>query len=97
MCFNINTTSKFFVGVAFKGRNFIIHVEYFDAKNIFLHLFSMILKNRPNVVQYLSTLIKKALKSIDWRTVLYRNYTKYNVSLSRMARQNTVDGRMQKK
>ena len=95
MCFNRNTTSKFFVGISFKGRKFIIRVEYFDAKNIFSHLFLLILKHIPKVVQYLSTPIKKALKIRYWRTFLNSKYTKYNAFLSRMVRQNNVDGRMQ--
>ena len=51
MRFKRKTTSKFFVGIKVKGGNFIIHVEYFDAKNIFSHLFLQNLKHRPNVFQ----------------------------------------------
>ena len=60
--FKRNTISKFFVGVTVKGRKFIIHEEYFDAKNIFSHQFLQNLKHRPNMVQHLSKKTKKALK-----------------------------------
>ena len=50
-----------FGGITFKGGKFIIHAEYFDAKNIFSHPFLQNLKHRPNVVQYLSKPMKKAL------------------------------------
>ena len=40
MRFKIKTTIHFFVGVTVKGRKFIIHVEYFDANNMFSHPFS---------------------------------------------------------
>ena len=62
MCFKIKTTLKYFVGIKVKGRKFIIHSEYSDSKNIFSHPFLQNFKHRPNVVQYLSKLAKKALK-----------------------------------
>ena len=49
MRFKRNKTSKYFVGITVKGRNFIIHMEYFDAKNIFSHRFLRHLKHIPNV------------------------------------------------
>ena len=61
-------TIKFFVGIIFKGRKFIAHAEYFDANNIFSHQFLQNLKHRPNVVQDLSTPMKKALKNRYLRT-----------------------------
>ena len=41
---------------------FIIHSEYFDANNIFLHLFIYNLKHKPNMVQDLSRKMNIALK-----------------------------------
>ena len=61
MRFKRNTTSEVLVGVIVKGRNFIIHAEYFDAKNIFSHRFIKNLKHRPNVVQDLSTPMNKVI------------------------------------
>ena len=58
--FKRNTTSKFLVGITVKWRNFIIHEEYFYAKNIFWHPFIQNPKHTPNVVQDLSTPMKKA-------------------------------------
>ena len=57
-----NTTSKFFVGITYKKRKFIIHPEYLDAKNIFSYLFIQNLKDKPNMVQDLSRQMKTALK-----------------------------------
>ena len=62
MRFKINTTRKFFVGITVKGINFMIHAEYFDANKIFSRWFPLILKRRSNVVQDLSTPMKKVLK-----------------------------------
>ena len=64
MCFKIKTTSKFFVGITVKGRRFIIHVDCFNANKIFSLRFFLNFKHAPNLVQDLSTPIKKALKSI---------------------------------
>ena len=50
VCFNINTTSKFFVGITYKERNFIIHPEYFDANNVLSHPFIQNIKHKPNMV-----------------------------------------------
>ena len=61
MRFNIKTTSTLFVGITVKGGEFIIHVDCFDANNIFSDRFLRHLKHIPNVVQDLSTPIKKAL------------------------------------
>ena len=61
MCFKRKTTSKFSVGITFKGITFIIHAEYFDAKNIFSRRFLHNIRHRPNVVQSLSTTMKKAI------------------------------------
>ena len=56
-----NITSKFFVGIKLKI-NFIIHPEYFDANNIFSHLFIQNLRHKANMVQDLSRKMKIALK-----------------------------------
>ena len=61
MRFKRNTTRKSFVGITVKGRKFIIHAEYFDANNIFSHQFLQNIKHRPNIVQDLSTPMKKVL------------------------------------
>ena len=61
MCFNMNTTSNFFVDITVTGRRFIIHAEYFDAKNIFSHQFPHNIKYRPNIFQDLSKPTRKAL------------------------------------
>ena len=84
MRLKIKTKIKFFVGITVKGRNFTIHVEYFDATNILLHPFLQNIKHIPNVVQDLSKPKKKALKNRDLRTVLKIKYTKYNASLTGM-------------
>ena len=94
MRLNIETTRKFFVGITYKKRKFIIHPEYFDANNIFSHSFIHNIKHKPNMVQYLSIQMNMALKKIDWRTMPNRKYTKYYVSLAGMVKHNTVDGRM---
>ena len=65
MWFKINTTGEFFVGITVKGRNFIIHVEYFDANKFFLRQFLLNIKRISNVVQDLSTTTKKELKKRD--------------------------------
>ena len=62
MCFKIKTTRNCFVGITVKRRKFIIHAEYLDSNNIFSRKFLQNLKHRPNVVQDLSKLMKKALK-----------------------------------
>ena len=49
-----NTTRKFFVGITYKKRKFIIHPEYFDANNIFSHPFIKNIRHKPNKVQDLS-------------------------------------------
>ena len=41
---------------------FIIHTEFFDAKNIFSHLFIHNIKHKPNTVQDLSIQMKISLK-----------------------------------
>ena len=61
MRFKRKATIKFFVGIKFKGRKFIIRAEYFDANNIFSHRFLLNIKLRPKIVQDLSTSTKKAL------------------------------------
>ena len=80
--------SKFFFGITYKKRKFIIHPEYFDSKNIFSHPFIQNL--------YLSRKIKKAPKNIYRRKVSNSRYIKYNSSLSRMVKQNTVEGHIRK-
>ena len=57
------TTSKLFVGIAYKKRKFIIHPEYFDARNIFSYPFIQNLKHKPKMVQDMSIQIKIALKN----------------------------------
>ena len=57
-----NTTSKLFVGITKKKIRFIIHTEFFDAKNIFSHLFIHNIKHKPNTVQDLSIQMKISLK-----------------------------------
>ena len=44
------TESKFFAGIIYKKREFIIYPEYFDTNNIFSHPFIQNLKHKPNVV-----------------------------------------------
>ena len=56
-----NTTSKLFVGITYRKKN-IIHPEYSDAKNFFSHTFIHNLKQKTNIVQYLSIQMKTALK-----------------------------------
>ena len=58
----IKTTSKFFVGITYKKIGFIIHPEFFDAKNIFSHPFIQNLKHKPNMVQDMSIQMKIPLK-----------------------------------
>ena len=58
------TISKFFVGIKYKKKQFIIHPKYFDANNIFSHPFIQNLKHKPNMVQELSMQIKIVLKKI---------------------------------
>ena len=53
MRLKIKTTSKFFVGIIYKKREFIIHPEYFDANNIFSHPFIHNLRHKSNMAQYL--------------------------------------------
>ena len=62
VCLKRNTTSKLFVGITYKKIKFIIHPEYFDAKNIFSHPFIQNLKHKPNMVQNLSIKMKIELK-----------------------------------
>ena len=91
------TTSKLFVGIAYKTINFIIHPEYFDASNIFSYPFIHNLKNKPNMVQYLSRQMKIPLKIyIDWRIFSNSKYIKYYASLARMVKHNTMEGNMRK-
>ena len=56
------TTGKFFFGITYKKRKFIIHPEYFDANNIFSHSFIHNLRHKPNMVKDLSIQMKIALK-----------------------------------
>ena len=56
------TTSKLSVGITYKQIKFIIHTGYFDANNIFSHLFIQNIKHKPNMVQNLSRKINIALK-----------------------------------
>ena len=56
------TTSKFFVDIKYKKRDFSIHPECFDAKNIFSHPFIHNLKHKPNMVQDLSKQMMISLK-----------------------------------
>ena len=65
MRFKRKTTRIIFVGITVKGRKFIIHAEYFDAKNIFSLPFIQNPKHIPNLVKCLSKPMKKALKK--WR------------------------------
>ena len=58
MCLNRKKTGKFFVGITYKKRRFIIHQKYLDAKNMFSHPFIHNLKPKPNMVQYLSRKIR---------------------------------------
>ena len=53
-----NKTSKLFVGIKFKKRKFIIHPEYFDARNIFSHPFIQNLKRKPNMIHDMSRQVK---------------------------------------
>ena len=55
-----NTTSKFLL-VLQRKRKFIIHPDFFDANNIFSHLFIQNLKHKPNMVQDLSRQMKISL------------------------------------
>ena len=96
MCLKRKTTSKFRVGITYKKRNFIIHPEYFDANNIFSHIFIQNLKYKPNIFQDLSIQKNIVLKNRDWRKVSDIKYTKYNASLAGMVKQNTMEGQMQK-
>ena len=54
-------TRKLFVGITYKKRKFMIHPEFFDASNIFSHLFINNLKHKPNMVQDLSRKMKISL------------------------------------
>ena len=81
-----NTTSKLLVVITKKKRKFIIHTEYFDANNIFSHLFIQNLKHKPNMFQELSIQIEISLKKIYWRTVSIIKYTKYYASTSRIVK-----------
>ena len=53
--------NKLFWGVITDKNTFIIHADYFDAKNIFSHPFLYNIKHRTNVVQYLSKKMNKSL------------------------------------
>ena len=55
-------TSKLCVGITYKQRNFIIHPKYFNANNIFSHLFIQNIKHKPNMVHDLSRQMKIELK-----------------------------------
>ena len=59
---NRKTTSKLFVGITYKKREFIINPDFFYAKNIFSHPLIQNLKHKTNMVQDLSKQIKIALK-----------------------------------
>ena len=63
-CMRLNgkTTSKLFVGIIRQKRKFIIHPEYFDAKNIFSHPFIQNIKQKLNMVQDLSKQMNISLK-----------------------------------
>ena len=52
VCLNRKETRKLFFGITKK--RFIIHPEFFDASNIFLHPFIKNLKHKLNIVQNLS-------------------------------------------
>ena len=45
------TTIKFYVGIIYKIRKFIINTEYFDSKNIFSYPFIQNIKHKQNMVQ----------------------------------------------
>ena len=49
----INKTGKLFVGITPKKRKFVIHPEFFDAKNIISDLFIQNIKRKPNMVHEL--------------------------------------------
>ena len=66
---NRKTTSKLFVVITMKKRNFIIHPEYFDAKNIFSYQFIRNQRQKPNMVVGLSRQMKIALENRNWGTV----------------------------
>ena len=62
MRLNIKTTSNLFVGITYKKRDFIIHPECFDAKNIFSHPLIHNLKHKQYKGQGLSRQMKISLE-----------------------------------
>ena len=62
MHLNIIQKSKFFVGIAFKQRNFIIHPEFMVANHIIADQFIQNLKSNPNKVHDLPNEMKISLK-----------------------------------
>ena len=58
-------TSKFFVGITSKKREFIIHPEFFDANNIISDPFIRNLKRKPNMFHDLPIQMKISIKNID--------------------------------
>ena len=54
--------SKFFVGITFKQRNFIIHPEFMVANHIIVDQFIQNLKSNPNKFHDLPGEMKRSLK-----------------------------------
>ena len=61
-CLRRNKTSKLFIGITSKKREFIIHPEFFDANNIISDPFIQDLKRKPNMVHDLSRQMNISLK-----------------------------------
>ena len=61
MRLNIKIKIKLFVGITYKKKKFIIHPEYFDAKNFFSRPFIHNIKHKTNTVQDMSRQIKITL------------------------------------
>ena len=97
MRFKMNTTSKFLLVLYSKEESLLsMRKNFMPTISSHVHLFIIL-----NIYQtYFNTCqqkCRKCFKNRDFRTVFNRKYNKYNSSLAGMVKQNTVDGRMQKR
>ena len=87
--------SKFFVGITFKERKYIIHPGIMVANQEITDQFIQNLKSNPNKVHELTGEMKKSVKIRDWKQVSIHKYKKNQASLTVMVKLNTWEGHMQ--
>ena len=86
---------KFFVGITYKQRKYIIHPDFMVGNEEIKDQSIQNLKSNPNKVHHLTGEMKKSLKNRDWKQVSIHKYTKSHAPLTVMVKLHTLEGHLQ--